>query len=80
MRLIGGWEYAALVQLQTGTPWNPGVDANTANTNTISGGTPATRPNLVSKQFYEAHRTVGTTGQYANPAAFGNQPQVSSET
>jgi len=68
--LIGGWEYAALVQLQTGVPWNPGVDANTANTNTISGGTPATRPNLVSKQFYEPHRTVGSSGQYANPAAY----------
>jgi hypothetical protein len=67
---IGGWEFAMLGQLQTGTPWNPGVDANTANTNTISGGTPATRPNLLSKQFYEPHRTVGTTGQYANPAAF----------
>jgi hypothetical protein len=68
--LIGGWELATLAQLQTGVPWNPGVDANTANTNTISGGTPATRPNLVSKQFYESHRTVGSTGQYANPAAF----------
>jgi hypothetical protein len=68
--LIGGWEFAGLAQLQTGTPWNPGVNANTANTNTISGGTPATRTNLVSKQFYMPHRTVGTTGQYANPAAF----------
>ena len=68
--VIGGWEYATLIQLQTGKPWNPGVQANTANTNTISGGTPATRPNLVSKQFYEPHRTVGTTGQYYNPAAF----------
>jgi hypothetical protein len=68
--VIGGWELAGLVQLQTGVPWNPGVDANTANTNTISGGTPATRPNLLSKQFYEPHRTVGNTGQYANPAAF----------
>jgi hypothetical protein len=68
--VIGGWELAGLVQLQTGTPWNPGVDANTANTNTISGGTPATRPNLVSKQFYMPHRTIGSTGQYANPAAF----------
>jgi hypothetical protein len=68
--VIGGWELAGLVQLQTGTPWNPGVDANTANTNTISGGTPATRPNLVSKQFYMSHRTVGSSGQYANPAAF----------
>ena len=68
--VIGGWEYATLIQLQTGTPWNPGVNANTADTNTISGGTPATRPNLVSKQFYEPHRTVGSTGQYANPAAF----------
>jgi hypothetical protein len=68
--VIGGWEYATLIQLQTGTPGNPGVNANTADTNTISGGTPATRPNLVSKQFYEPHRTVGSTGQYANPAAF----------
>jgi hypothetical protein len=68
--LIGGWELATLAQLQTGVPWNPGVDANTANTNTISGGTPATRPNLVSKQFYMSPRTVGNTGQYANPAAF----------
>jgi hypothetical protein len=68
--LIGGWEFAGLAQLQTGVPWNPGINANTANTNTISGGTPATRPNLVSKQFYASHRTVGSTGQYANPAAF----------
>jgi Carboxypeptidase regulatory-like domain/TonB dependent receptor len=68
--LVGGWEYAALVQLQTGIPWNPFVNANTANTNTISGGTQATRANLVSRQFYESHRTVGSTGQYANPAAF----------
>jgi Carboxypeptidase regulatory-like domain/TonB dependent receptor len=68
--LIGGWEFAMLAQLQTGVPWNPGVNANTANTNTISGGTPATRTNIVSKNFYQAHRTVGNTGQYANPAAF----------
>jgi hypothetical protein len=68
--LIGGWEFAGLAQLQGGVPWNPGINANTANTNTISGGTPATRPNLVSKQFYEAHRTVGSSGQYYNPAAF----------
>jgi hypothetical protein len=68
--LIGGWELAGLAQLQTGVPWNPGINANTANTNTISGGTPATRPNLVSKQFYVAHRTVGQAGQYYNPAAF----------
>jgi hypothetical protein len=68
--VIGGWELAGLAQLQTGVPWNPGINANTANTNTISGGTPATRPNLVSKQFYVSHRTVGSTGQYANPAAF----------
>ena len=57
--VIGGWEFAALIQLQGGIPWNPGMNANTANTNTISGGTPATRPNLVSKQFTEPHRTVG---------------------
>jgi hypothetical protein len=68
--VIGGWELATLIQLQSGVPWNPGVQANTANTNTISGGTPATRANLVSKQFYESHRTVGSSGQYANPAAF----------
>jgi hypothetical protein len=68
--VIGGWEYATLIQLQTGVPWNPGVDANTANTNTISGGTPATRPNLVSKQFKMPHPTVGQAGQYYNPAAF----------
>jgi hypothetical protein len=68
--LIGGWEFAGLAQLQTGVPWTPGVNANTANTNTISGGTQSTRPNLVSKQFYVPHRTVGTTGTYANPAAF----------
>jgi Carboxypeptidase regulatory-like domain/TonB dependent receptor len=68
--VVGGWELATLIQLQSGVPWNPGVDANTANTNTISGGTPATRPNLVSKQFYVAHRTVGQAGQYYNPAAF----------
>ena len=68
--VIGGWELAGLAQLQTGVPWNPGINANTANTNTISGGTPATRPNLVSKQWYEPHRTVGQAGQYYNPAAF----------
>ena len=68
--VIGGWELAGLITLQTGVPWNPGVNANTANTNTISGGTPATRPNLLSKQFYVAQRKVGSTGQYANPAAF----------
>jgi hypothetical protein len=68
--VIGGWEFAMLAQLQTGVPWNPGVNANTANTNTISGGTPATRTNIVSKQFYVAHRTVGTTGTYTNAAAF----------
>jgi hypothetical protein len=68
--VVGGWEYAALVQLQSGAPWNPGINANTANTNTISGGTPATRPILVSKNFLEPHKTVGVTGQYYNPAAF----------
>ena len=68
--VVGGWEFAALVQLQGGVPWNPGVNANTANTNTISGGTPATRTNIVSKQILMAHKTVGNTGQYYNPAAF----------
>jgi hypothetical protein len=68
--VIGGWEFAMLTQLQTGQPFNPGVNANTANTNTISGGTPATRPNLVSKQFFMPHRTAGSSGQWVNPAAF----------
>jgi TonB dependent receptor len=68
--VAGGWELAGLVQLQSGVPWNPNVYSNTANTNTIAGGTESTRPNLRSKQFYEPHRTVGSTGQYANPAAY----------
>jgi hypothetical protein len=68
--VIGGWEYAALIQLQTGTPWNVNIYANTADTNTISGGTEPTRPNLVSKQFYEPHKTAGSAGQWVNKAAF----------
>ena len=69
--VIGGWEFAGLAQLQTGVPWNPGcqrehrqhqyhfrrhaVDPAESRLQTIL------RP---------AHRTVGTSGQYANPAAF----------
>jgi Carboxypeptidase regulatory-like domain/TonB dependent receptor len=68
--VVGGWEFAMLTQLQTGQPFNPGINANTANTNTISGGTPATRPNLVSKQFFMPHKTAGSSGQWVNPAAF----------
>ncbi len=68
--VIGGWELAGLATFQTGVPWNPGVNANTANTNTIAGGTQSTRPNLVSKKFYLPNKKVGSTGQYANPAAF----------
>ena len=69
--LIGGWELATLAQLQTGVPWNPGVNANTAKHEHHFWEAPSRRGRTWSlKNFYVAHRTVGSSGQYANPAAF----------
>jgi len=68
--VIGGWEFTTLGTLQTGVPFTVNVSANTALTNTIAGGTPSVRPNVLSRQFYAAHQTVGSTGQWLNPAAF----------
>jgi len=69
--VIGGWEFATLGTLQTGTPFNMGYNNDHASTNTIAGGTPATRPNYVSGQsFFESHPTVGDKGQWVNSAAW----------
>ncbi|MFP5206013.1 MAG: carboxypeptidase regulatory-like domain-containing protein [Acidobacteriota bacterium] len=68
--VIGGWEFTTLGTLQTGIPWTPRILADTASTNTIAGGTPNTRPNVISKQFTVPNPTVGQTGQWANAAAF----------
>ncbi len=75
--VIGGWELATLIQLQTGVPWNPGINANTANTNTISGGTPATRriwsPNNLKSPTPQLDKRANTT----IPRPSQNRPQVS---
>jgi hypothetical protein len=69
--VIGGWEFSTLGTLQTGRPFNMRYVDNNASTNTISGGTYATRPNYVSGQrFFMSHPTVGDTGQWVNPAAW----------
>lgn len=69
--VIGGWEFSILGTLQTGRPFNMRYVDNNASTNTISGGTFATRPNYVSGQpFFMSHPTVGDTGQWVNPAAW----------
>lgn len=68
---IGGWELTTLGTLQTGRPYNMRYGDNNAGTNTIAGGTFATRPNYVSGQsFLTSHPTVGDTGQWVNPAAW----------
>jgi hypothetical protein len=69
--VIGGWEFSTLGTLQTGRPYNMRYVDNNADTNTISGGTYATRPNYVSGQsFLTSHPTVGDLGQWVNPAAW----------
>ena len=69
--VIGGWEFSTLGTLQTGRPYNMRYGDNNASTNTISGGTYATRPNYVSGQsFLTSHPTVGDSGQWVNPAAW----------
>ncbi len=69
--VIGGWELTTLGTLQTGRPYNMRYVDNNASTNTISGGTYATRPNYVSGQSYLMSKpTVGVAGQWVNPAAW----------
>jgi hypothetical protein len=69
--VIGGWEFATLGTLQTGRPYNMGYLGNSASTNTIAGGTPATRPNFVSGQsFNVSHPTAGVSGQWVNLGAW----------
>ena len=69
--VIGGWEFSTIGTLQTGRPFNMRYADNNASTNTISGGTFATRPNYVSGQsFFMSHPTVGDKGQWVNPAAW----------
>ncbi|HET6218493.1 MAG TPA: TonB-dependent receptor [Acidobacteriaceae bacterium] len=68
---IGGWQLNVLGTLQTGIPFNMGYNDNNANTNTISGGTPATRANYVSGQpYFQAKKAAGSSGQWVNIAAF----------
>jgi hypothetical protein len=69
--VIGGWEFSTLGTLQTGRPFNMRYVDNNASTNTISGGTFATRPNYVAGQrYFMPHPTVGDSGQWVNPAAW----------
>jgi len=69
--VIGGWEFSTIGTLQTGRPFNMRYVDNNANTNTIAGGTFATRPNYVPGQsFFMPHPTVGDHGQWVNPAAW----------
>ena len=69
--VVGGWEFTTLADLQSGIPFNMGYANNNASTNTIAGGTPATRPNYVSGQsFFTSHPTAGKSGLWVNPAAW----------
>ncbi|HEV2136707.1 MAG TPA: carboxypeptidase-like regulatory domain-containing protein [Terracidiphilus sp.] len=69
--VIGGWELTTLGTLQSGRPYNMRWADNKANTNTIAGGTYATRPNYVPGQsFLVSHPTVGVSGQWVNLAAW----------
>ena len=69
--VIGGWEFSTIGTLQTGRPYNMRYVDNNASTNTIAGGTYATRPNYVPGQrFLMSNPTVGDRGQWVNPAAW----------
>jgi hypothetical protein len=69
--VIGGWELTTLATLQSGRPYNMRWVDNKASTNTIAGGTFATRPNYASGQsFLMSHPTVGVSGQWVNLAAW----------
>ena len=69
--VIGGWQINVLGTLQTGLPFNMGYNDNNASTNTISGGTPATRPNFVpGASYFQSNKTAGSHGQWVNLAAF----------
>ena len=68
---IGGWQLSVIGTVQSGIPFNMGYNDNNAGTNTIAGGTPATRPNLVSgAKFFTSSKTAGDSGQYVNLGAF----------
>jgi hypothetical protein len=69
--VIGGWEFSTLGTLQTGQPFNMRYVDNNASTNTIAGGTYATRPNYIAGQHYfMSNRSAGVTGQWVNPGAW----------
>ena len=59
---FGGWQVSGVTTLQTGLPFNVGIQSDVAGT-----GLANQRPNVIGNQFQ------GTTSrtQYLNPAAFG---------
>ncbi len=68
---IGGWQISVIGTVQSGLPFNMGYNDNNASTNTISGGTFATRPNYApGNSYFHSKKIAGTSGQWVNVAAF----------
>ena len=65
-QILGGWQMNGSLVWQTGLPFTV-TDATS-----VSGviGLGSERPNLVTSNIFTTDRTVGSKGQYLNPAAF----------
>ena len=70
--IVGGWDFDTIATFQTGTPFSLLDVGNVSNTDQSS----YDRPNVVpGVSYYQANKTLGSTGQWLNPAAFtADQP------
>jgi hypothetical protein len=67
-QVIAGWQLNGTVTWQTGLPFT--VQDQNAVSGIIGVGGNTERPNLVSSDIRVANPTVGSAGQFLNPAAF----------
>lgn len=70
--IVGGWDFDTIATFQTGTPFSLLDVGNISNTDQSS----YDRPNVVpGVSYYMPNKTLGSTGQWLNPAAFtADQP------
>lgn len=71
--VVGGWQLASVIQLQTGFPFTVNVNGDTAG---IGGGTGGIliRPNVVPGQKVQLPSEQRTTARYFNTGAFSMPP------
>ena len=65
-QVLGGWQLNGSLIWQTGLPFT--VTDSTSTSGVI--GLSTERPNLTGASLFTPSKTVGSTGQYLNPAAF----------